>query len=138
MLLTKAPSLDNTLNNKNDQITPTTLSTTGFVYEEYLSSLVHTTLVHALKLDTQTGLLDLADLGLLRILKVTSVTKFHQVTRLVHFTLEATKGALNRLAITNIHLDIDGKGSRDGRSLYCETENERKERVRRSILSVMQ
>ena len=37
------------------------------------------------------------------------MAKLLQVSRLVHFALETTQGALDRLAITNRDFDLDGK-----------------------------
>lgn len=84
-----------------------------------LGSLGHTTLVHALKFNAQTGLLDLTDLALLRVFEVTLVAKFHQVSRLVNFTLEATESALDRFTVTNFNLDFDRKGGGDCCSVHC-------------------
>ena len=71
--------------------------------------LEHATSLHALKLLAHTGFLDLALLAILGVFKGTTVTKFHQVSRLVDFALEASQGAFNGFAITHNHLDLDGK-----------------------------
>ena len=71
--------------------------------------LEHATLLHALKLLAHSGLLDLALFAILRVFKITSVTKFHHVSRLVHFALEATEGALNGFSITYADLNLDSK-----------------------------
>lgn len=76
-----------------------------------LGSVGHSASVHTFKLDSHAGLLDLSDLAFLRVFKVTLVTKFHQVPRLVDLTLETTNGALNGLTISHIDLDLDGQFS---------------------------
>lgn len=75
--------------------------------DDCLGSVGHSASLHTLKLDSHTGFLDLSLGTLLRILKVTLVTEFHQVTRLVDLTLEATQGALDGLTIADIDLNLD-------------------------------
>jgi hypothetical protein len=84
----------------------------------YLSSVGHTTPLHTLKLLAQAAFLNLANDSLLRVLKVALVAKFHQVTRLVHFALKATKSALNGFTIANFDFDLD-KESRVANTLHC-------------------
>lgn len=72
-----------------------------------LSLICQTTSRNPLKLSAHTSFLNLALSLLLRVFKVTPVTKFHQVTRLADFALESTKRTLNGLTITNVNLDFD-------------------------------
>jgi hypothetical protein len=84
-----------------------------------LGSVGHTALVHTLKLLAQTSFLHLALFAFLRVFEVSLVAKFHQVARLVNFTLEATESALDRFTIANFNLDFDRKGGGDCRSVHC-------------------
>jgi hypothetical protein len=77
----------------------------------HLGTVGRTTLGHTFKLLAQPAFLDLALLLILGVFKVTSVTEFHQVTRLVDLALESTKGGFNWFAITDQNLDLDGKFS---------------------------
>ena len=79
-----------------------------------LGPLSHTASLHTFKLEAHTAFLDLALFLLLRIFEVTLVTKFHQMSRLVHLTLETTKGRLDWFPVTDFHHDVHRKGS--GRS----------------------
>ena len=67
------------------------------------------TLGHTLKLLAQATFLDFANRSLLRIFKITLVTQLNQVSRLAHFTLEATEGTFNGFTVPNRHLDFDGQ-----------------------------
>ena len=77
----------------------------------HLGSLGHALALHALELLSQTSLLDLALLLFLGVFEVSLVAKFHQVSRVGDGALESAKGALDRLSITNIDLDVDIEGS---------------------------
>ena len=70
-----------------------------------LSPVGHAALRHPFKLPAHAALLNLANSLFLRILKVTLVTKHHQVSRLAHLTLETAESALDRFAIAHIDLD---------------------------------
>ena len=77
--------------------------------------------MHTFKLLAHTSLLDLALLPLLGVFKVTLVTEFHQMPRLVDFTLETTQGAFDGLSVADLNLDTDGK-FRGGSDAYTETD----------------
>jgi hypothetical protein len=79
----------------------------------------HAASLNALKLDADTRLLDLALLFVLRVLKVLSVAKLHQVSRLVDLALKTPEGGLNGFAISHGDLDLDGKFRTTG-SCHCE------------------
>lgn len=78
-----------------------------------LRSLCHAALLHTFKLLAQASFLDLAFLLFLRVFKVASVAQFHQVPRLIDFSLEATEGRLDRFAIPHFNLDFNCQGGQD-------------------------
>lgn len=71
--------------------------------------LLHAASLNPLKLLAHASFLNLTLLAVLRVFKVATVTKLHQVSRLIHFTLKATNGTLNGFAITDLDLDLDSK-----------------------------
>ena len=71
------------------------------------AAVVHAASLHAFELGPHASFLDLALPLFLGVFKVTSVTKVHQVSGLVDFTLETTKSRFDGFSITDNNLDID-------------------------------
>lgn len=70
---------------------------------------LHTLSLHAFEFAAHAGLLLLALDLVLGILKVTSVTEFHQVSTLADLLLESPQRRLDWFAISQLHLDLDGQ-----------------------------
>jgi len=74
----------------------------------YLSPLlVHAAPLHALHANSHPGLLDLALLLLLGVLKVSAMAELHQMARLVALALETAEGAFDRFTVPYVDLDGD-------------------------------
>lgn len=72
-----------------------------------LGSVVHAASLHAFELESHASFLDLALPLFLGVFKGTPVTKFHQVTRFVHFAFETTQGRFDRFTITDRNPNVD-------------------------------
>jgi len=75
---------------------------------------VHALALHTFEALAVAGLHNLALLTLLGILKVSLVAQLHEVATLVNLALEATEGALDGLALADVHLDRDTEGCGGG------------------------
>lgn len=79
----------------------------AFVVVVVLHPVGHTTTLHSLELLAQATFLDLALFLLLGAFKVSLVAKIHQMSALVDFSFESTKGTFDGLSISDGNLDID-------------------------------
>jgi hypothetical protein len=73
---------------------------------------LHTLSLHAFEFAAHAGLLLLALDLVLRVLKVTSVTEFHQVRTLADLLFESPQRRLDWFAISKLHLDLDSQFGR--------------------------
>mmetsp|Transcript_42565 Transcript_42565/g.62330 ORF Transcript_42565/g.62330 Transcript_42565/m.62330 type:complete len:135 (-) Transcript_42565:323-727(-) len=75
-------------------------------HKKCLSPILHAFLLHALKTLPVPSLYNLALFLLLRVLKITLVTKFHEVATLVYLALETTNQRLNPVKKCNYYKSI--------------------------------
>ena len=77
--------------------------------------------LHSFKFLSQACFLYLALLSFLRIFKVSTVSKFHQMARLAHLSLESTKSTFNGFTLSHLNFDLHhsiqfrGRGKR----IFC-------------------